>query len=93
MWDYSSLDEYQERDYIYAKMVIMNKSISKSEVRCSGRKGRETGRGEGEEMGGRAQCSLPRPRTVAMESHISAAVCSRNMQQVSKDKASWQYCV
>ena len=33
MWDYGSLDEHQERDYINAKMKILNKLMPNAEVR------------------------------------------------------------
>ncbi len=33
MWDYGSLDEHQERDYINAKMKMMNKTMKNPEVR------------------------------------------------------------
>lgn len=32
MWDYGSLDEYQERDYINAKMKMINKTMANPEV-------------------------------------------------------------
>ena len=32
MWDYGSLDEHQERDYINAKMRILNKQMLDAEV-------------------------------------------------------------
>ena len=32
MWDYGSLDEHQERDYINAKMKMINKSMANPEV-------------------------------------------------------------
>ena len=32
MWDYGSLDEYQERDYINVKMEMHNKKMPKAEV-------------------------------------------------------------
>ena len=31
-WDYGSLDEHQEKDYIDAKMEIINKGMSQTEV-------------------------------------------------------------
>ena len=31
-WDYGSLDEHQEKDYIDAKMEIINKDMSETEV-------------------------------------------------------------
>lgn len=33
MWDYGSLDEHQERDYINAKMRMLNKQMPNAEVR------------------------------------------------------------
>ena len=33
MWDYGSLDKNQERNYIYTKMKLLNRSISNAEVR------------------------------------------------------------
>ena len=35
MWDYGSLDEHQERDYINAKMKMLNKQMPNAEVRVS----------------------------------------------------------
>ena len=32
MWDYGSLDKHQERDYINAKMKILNKQMPDAEV-------------------------------------------------------------
>ena len=32
MWDYGSLDEHQERDYINAKMKMLNKTMANPEV-------------------------------------------------------------
>ena len=32
MWDYGSLDERQEREYVNAKMRMVNKNMSNSEV-------------------------------------------------------------
>ncbi len=32
MWDYGSLDEHQERDYINAKMKMINKDMANPEV-------------------------------------------------------------
>ena len=32
MWDYGSLDEYQEKEYILAKMKMLNKEKSNPEV-------------------------------------------------------------
>ena len=32
MWDYGSLDEHQERDYINAKMKMINKDMENPEV-------------------------------------------------------------
>ena len=32
MWDYGSLDEHQERDYINAKMKILNQQMRDAEV-------------------------------------------------------------
>ena len=34
-WDYGSLDEHQEKDYIDAKMEIINKGMSKTEVKLN----------------------------------------------------------
>ena len=31
-WDYGSLDEYQEREYIHAKMRMLNKEMNKADV-------------------------------------------------------------
>ena len=33
MWDYGSLDEHQERDYINAKMKMLNQRMPNAEVR------------------------------------------------------------
>jgi hypothetical protein len=35
MWDYGSLDENQERDYINAKMKIMNKDTNPEVKYCT----------------------------------------------------------
>ena len=35
MWDYGSLDEHQEKEYINAKMRMLNKDMSNPEVRFS----------------------------------------------------------
>ena len=32
MWDYGSLDEHQERDYINAKMKMLNRQMPNAEV-------------------------------------------------------------
>ena len=32
MWDYGSLDEHQERDYINAKMKMLNRKMPNAEV-------------------------------------------------------------
>ena len=32
MWDYGSLDEHQERDYINAKMKMLNRTMANPEV-------------------------------------------------------------
>ena len=32
MWDYGSLDEHQEKEYINAKMKMLNKDLSNPEV-------------------------------------------------------------
>ena len=35
MWDYGSLDEHQEREYINAKMKMLNIHMPNAEVRVS----------------------------------------------------------
>ena len=35
MWDYGSLNEHQERNYINAKMIILNRDLTNAEVSCS----------------------------------------------------------
>ena len=32
-WDYGSLDEHQERDYVNTKMKMMNKTMTELQVR------------------------------------------------------------
>lgn len=35
-WDYGSLDEHQEKDYIIAKMIMINETVmSQPEVSCN----------------------------------------------------------
>ena len=34
-WDYGSLDEYQEKDYIDAKMRMLNKNLENLEVKIT----------------------------------------------------------